>query len=187
MPRLFVALDLPDYAKDAISSLQRGLPDARWSTVDTLHITLAFLGDLEGRRFKEAMHALAEVQTRPFNVKLSGIGHFPPRGPVKQLWVGIQPEPELERLKRSVDRVLDDVGVDVDRRRFVPHVTFARFRFPPPENRMGSFLRRNALFGLPPFIVSDFHLYSSWLGTSPAHYEIEASYELIPGIHNYVD
>ena len=38
---------------------------------------------------------------------------------------------------------------------------------------------------LPPTTVSDFHLFSSWLGGGLPHYEIEASYELVPGVAEY--
>jgi 2'-5' RNA ligase len=172
MHRLFVALDLPGYHKDAIEAIQRGLPDVRWTDPDTLHVTLAFIGDVDNGVFKDAMEALSHVHTRPFPLELQGLGHFPPRGPIRQLWVGVRPEPELDRLQRRVARALADVGVKLDKRKFTPHVTVARFRAPPPIK-------------LPPTTVSDFHLYSSWLSRGGPHYEIEASYELVPGVAEY--
>ncbi|TVQ29101.1 MAG: RNA 2',3'-cyclic phosphodiesterase [Geminicoccaceae bacterium] len=182
MNRLFVALDLPRYAKDSLAVMQQGLPDARWVDADMLHLTLAFLGEVDRPTFIDAMHGLARVETRPFDLELQGLGFFPNRGAVRQLWAGVRPEPELERLQRRVVRALADIDVVVEKRRFVPHVTLARFRVPPPEPRLQAFLQRHSLFRLPPFPVSDFHLYSSWLGAGAAHYEIEASYELVPGL-----
>jgi 2'-5' RNA ligase len=182
MNRLFVALDLPRYAKDSLAVMQQGLPDARWVESEMLHLTLAFLGEVDRPTFEEAMHALARVETRPFDLALKGLGFFPSRGAPRQLWVGIEPEPELDRLQRRVVRALAAVDIVVERRKFVPHVTLGRFRVPPPEHRLQAFLQRHGLFRLPPFPVSDFHLFSSWLGAGTPHYEIEASYELVPGL-----
>ncbi len=187
MHRLFVALDLPRYHKDAIEAIQRGLPDVRWTDPDTLHVTLAFLGEVDNGVFRDAMEALSHVHTRPFNLDLHGLGHFPPRGPVKQLWVGVRLDPELERLQRRVSRALSDIGVKPDKRKFTPHVTIARFRAPPPERRLQAFFQRHSLIRLPSTTVSDFHLYSSWLGGGGPHYEIEASYELVPGLTDYLE
>ncbi|NBB70244.1 MAG: RNA 2',3'-cyclic phosphodiesterase [Alphaproteobacteria bacterium] len=185
MHRLFVALDLPRYHKDAIEAIQRGLPDVRWTDPDTLHVTLAFIGEVDNGVFKDAMEALSHVHTRPFALELQGLGHFPPRGPIRQLWVGVKLEPELARLQRRVVRALAEVGVKLDKRKFIPHVTVARFRAPPPEHRLQAYLQRHNLIKLPPTTVSDFHLYSSWLSSGGPHYEIEASYELVPGVAEY--
>lgn len=182
MNRLFVALDLPRYAKDSMAVMQQGLPDVRWVDPEMLHLTLAFLGEVDRPTFREAMHALANVETRPFELQLAGIGFFPSRGAPRQMWAGVRPEPELDRLQRRVLRALATVDVVPEKRRFVPHVTLGRFRYAPPEPRLQAFLQRHNLFRLPPFVVSDFHLYSSWLGAGAAHYEIEVSYELVPGL-----
>lgn len=185
MHRLFVALDLPRYHKDAIEAIQRGLPEVRWTDPDTLHVTLAFIGEVDNGVFKDAMEALSHVHTRPFPLELQGLGHFPPRGPIRQLWVGVKLEPELARLQRRVARALAEVGVKLDKRKFIPHVTVARFRAPPPEHRLQAYLQRHNLIKLPPTSVSDFHLYSSWLSSGGPHYEVEASYELVPGLAEY--
>ena len=57
MPRLFVALELPEVLKQAICGLQAGLGDARWLEADALHLTLAFVGEVDPsaqRRIEEA-------------------------------------------------------------------------------------------------------------------------------------
>ena len=187
MHRLFVALDLPDYHKDAIARIQEGLPDVRWTDPDTLHLTLAFLGEIDNAARREAIEALGTVHTRPFDLELAGLGHFPPRGPIRQLWVGVRPAPELDRLQRRVVRALRDAGLAIEKRKFVPHVTIARLRTPPPEHRLQAYLQRHSLIRLPPTLVSDFHLFSSWLGNGAPHYEIEASWELVPGVADYVE
>lgn len=187
MSRLFVALDLPTYHKDVLAVMQEGLPDVRWTDPETLHVTLAFVGEADRRLAEDVIEALGMVRTRPFPLELKGLGHFPPRGPVRQLWVGVVPDPELMRLQRQIARALAEAGVKVEKRKFTPHVTIARCRFPPPEHRLRAFLQRHSLVRLPATPVSDFHLYSSWLGGGAPHYEIEASWELVPGLEDQLD
>ncbi len=187
MTRLFVALDLPRYHKDALATMQQGLPDVRWTDPDTMHVTLGFIGEADRRLTEDLIEALGMVHTRPFALELKGLGHFPPRGPLRQLWVGVRPEPELDRLQRRVARALGDAGIKLEKRKFTPHVTIARCRFPPPEERLQSYLQRHSLIRLPATEISDFHLYSSWLGGGAPHYEIEASWELVPGVADHTE
>ena len=49
MPRLFTALEIPRDAALSLSLLRGGLPGARWIDVENYHITLRFIGDVEGR------------------------------------------------------------------------------------------------------------------------------------------
>ena len=46
MPRLFVALELPDSVKRSLEPMARGLGDVRWATPDQQHLTLRFIGEV---------------------------------------------------------------------------------------------------------------------------------------------
>ena len=46
--RLFIALDPPAQARDALSALCGGLPEARWTPAEQLHLTLCFIGETDG-------------------------------------------------------------------------------------------------------------------------------------------
>ena len=46
---------------------------------------------------------------------------------------------------------------------------------------------RHSLYSSEPFSISDFHLYSSWLKSDGAQHQLEASYELVPGLDDEVD
>lgn len=182
MPRLFVALDLPEDIKDSLEPLGRGLGDVRWVEPDQQHLTLRFLGQLDHGWTREVTDALALVPGIPFDLRLKGIGHFPLRGEPRVLWVGVEKSLELQRLKRRVDRVLDDIGLSADSRKFSPHVTIARIGGPLSPTRLGTYLMRHSLYRSEAFPVSSFHLYSSWLRPEGADHQIEASYELLPGL-----
>ncbi|MCB1882503.1 MAG: RNA 2',3'-cyclic phosphodiesterase [Geminicoccaceae bacterium] len=181
MPRLFVAIPMPGEAAPPIGRLARGLPDARWTPLGDLHLTLRFLGEVDHDTFCEIGEALAGITLPPFDLALKGIGQFPPRGPLRHLWVGVEPSDGLERLKRRVDRAAASAGVPPESRKWLPHVTVARFRYPPPEARLGDWLRNRSLFRAEPFPVSAFCLYSSRLHPDGAEHTLEASYDFVTG------
>lgn len=183
MPRLFVAVDLPNEVADQALRLCAGLPAIRWSAPDQLHLTLRFIGEVPHEVFYEIGAALGEIVLRPFEIRLKGLGLFPPRGAPHTVWVGVEDESGgLAQLKRRIDRAIDSVGVLPERRKFQAHVTLGRFRDPPPEHRLGSWIAGRALFRSAPFVVSGFELYSSHLRPEGALYAREASYDFVNGM-----
>lgn len=181
MPRLFVALDLPDHIKGSLMPLMRGLGDVRWLGDDQLHLTLRFIGELDNGRANDVADALSLVEGLPFELCLKGIGHFPPRGEPRVIWAGIERQPELNALKRRIDRALEQTGIERDGKKYAPHVTLARLRRPPTQAGLATYLMRHSLYRSESFPVSGFKLFSSWLDSQGADYQVEASYDLIPG------
>ncbi len=187
MPRLFVALPLPPAVRRSLEPLARGLGDVRWLTSDQQHLTLRFLGDIDNGRMNDVAEALALVHGWPFELRLKGLGHFPPRGEPRVLWVGVEKSADLAGLKRRIDQALKQARLPPENRKFAPHVTLARIRAPLSRDRLGTYLMRHSLYSSEPFAISDFHLYSSWLKSDGAQHQLEASYELVPGVDDEVD
>ena len=187
MPRLFVALDLPASVKRSLEPLAKGLGDVRWTPPEQQHLTLRFIGEVGNGAVHDVVEALATVPARPFQLTLKGLGHFPPRGEPRVLWVGVEKSVELAGLKRRIDRALREAAVPPESRKFAPHVTIARIRGPLSPTRLGTYLMRHNLYRSESFPVSSFHLYSSWLRPDGAEHQIEASYELVPGIDDDFD
>jgi 2'-5' RNA ligase len=61
-------------------------------------------------------------------------------------------------------------------------VTLGRFRGPPPEERLASWLFRRNLFRSAPFPVSSFGLYASQLRPEGSLYTLEAEYDFVAGL-----
>ena len=175
MYRLFVAIALPESVIEAISWIQAGVPGARWVDVDQLHLTLAFLGEVDALGYDDVVNALATVRAEPFELSLKGLGHFPPRGRPKVLWVGVQPNEALATLRATVVRRLKRHGLSLDHRKYVPHVTIARLNG-TSTGRVARFLMQNTHFEVPSFEVEEFHLYRSVLHGSGAEHHIEHSF-----------
>ena len=178
MPRLFVALDLPPELKAAARGLQSGLRNARWLDDAGLHLTLAFIGEVDGPAVERVEAALAEVEADSIHIELHGLDCFPGRGAPRVLWTGAAPKAELAALADAVARALRRAGVALKRRRFTPHVSLVRFRRPPPRIDMERYLAAHSLFRSPVSEAARFHLYSSILRPSGARYTIEATFPL---------
>ncbi|NHC14579.1 RNA 2',3'-cyclic phosphodiesterase [Motilibacter deserti] len=129
--RLFVALPLP---ADALTQLDTALgpvrqahPQPRWVPSERWHLTLAFLGDIEERRLPELSERLARAAARsgPLELALSGGGRFG----TGVVWVGFAGDlAPLTRLAEGVAAAARRTGIDVEDRRFTPHLTVARGR-----------------------------------------------------------
>ena len=76
MPRIFVALELPTTVKRGLERLCAGLPGARWLSTDQYHLTLRFIGDVDGTVFKDVTAALDGIDRDGFTLSLTGLGYF---------------------------------------------------------------------------------------------------------------
>lgn len=177
MFRLFIAIDLPSPLQQQLGSMAFGIPGARWVDPGQLHLTLTFIGEVDGLVFQDIRRMLAEIDAPGFTLQLKGTGHFPPRGAPRVLWVGLEHNEMLLQLKKRIDAGLVRVGVRLEERKFAPHITLARLKNTPPA-RIGNFLAGNGLFESPPFRVTEFLLYSSRLTQKGAIHTIEQKYPL---------
>lgn len=173
--RLFVAIELPESVKDQLSRLQEGVPGARWADPDQMHLTLRFVGEVDGPTRHELDHTLARVDRASFELELAGVGHFETGRIPRVLWAGVRKSPELEDLQGRVDRAVRAAGIGAEDRRFMPHVTLARLRDTPPA-RVSRFLAHNGLFASDPFPVEGFTLFSSVLGRGGASHRAESEF-----------
>jgi len=48
MPRLFTGVEIPREVADSLALLRGGLPGARWVDPENYHLTLRFIGDVDG-------------------------------------------------------------------------------------------------------------------------------------------
>ncbi len=175
--RLFVAIDPPQHIRDHLTLLCCGLPNARWTPPEQFHLTLCFIGEVDGSTFLDIREALAEITVPQFSLQLQGVGFFPPRGQPRVIWAGIQKSEPLHLLQRKITTRLFHLGLEPDNRKFSPHVTLARLQ-QTPAAKVGKYLQNSGLFRSMPYLVDQFSLYSSVLGRAGASHRIEQRYPL---------
>lgn len=174
--RLFVALAIPDAVAQSLMLIQGGVPGARWQRREQLHLTLRFIGEVDGRDAAMLDDALAAIEAPGFSLQLHGVGQFGNRQP-HTLWTGLRQSEALEHLQRKIDTAIRRVGQPQDAHKFTPHVTVARLRN-PEGGKVIEWLTHNALFTSAEFPVRAFHLYSSRLSADGSVYAMERDYSL---------
>ena len=81
MPRLFTGLEIPAEVGQTLSNLRGGLPGARWIDPENYHVTLRFIGDIDGASANEIASMLFRINRKPFEVQLQGLTSFGGRKP----------------------------------------------------------------------------------------------------------
>lgn len=181
MPRLFTAVELPEDVKDRLGDLEKPLPGAKWVPTDDLHITLRFLGDVEGRIERELCEFLAGIDADAFELRLADLGVFGGNEP-RIIWAGVADNPALEALARANERAARAAGLPPENRAYKPHVTLARLNGTPPEI-VARYLGRIGAFRSRPFPVSRFVLYSAKPKVGGGPHVVEESFLLRGGWH----
>ncbi|WP_051630691.1 RNA 2',3'-cyclic phosphodiesterase [Afifella pfennigii] len=176
MPRLFTALELPADIAFSLSLLRGGLPGARWIDPENYHMTLRFIGDVDHNIAHEVAGTLARVSRPSFKLALAGLGSFGSRKP-HSLWAGVAPSQELKELQADLERRLQRLGLEPDRRKFTPHVTLARLKT-ASQAEVAAYLTLRGDFRTPPFKVGRFVLLSSRASKGGGPYIVEEAYPL---------
>ena len=173
--RLFVAITLPEQILAALERIQQNVPGANWTPPENMHLTLRFLGEVNGADFQDLMPALADAAVPPFEIEIASVGHFERRQIPTVLWAGIRPSPDLQRLQAKVEQVVRSCSFPPESRKFSPHITLARLGESDPLP-VRNFLQRNSLFAPGPARVEGFTLFSSHLGNGDPHHRPEVDY-----------
>src|SRR5580704_13112574 len=97
--RLFVALALPETIRWQLRLLCGGLAGARWVPPENFHLTLRFIGEVDGAEFDDIDAALAGVRAPRFAMSFAGVGHFGGGGKLRSIWAGVDKQPALTHLR----------------------------------------------------------------------------------------
>jgi RNA 2',3'-cyclic 3'-phosphodiesterase len=184
---MFVALDLPERVReDIVAWSGRVLTDPALRPVkpESLHVTLAFLGNRplsEVERVEEAMWEIAET---PILLQLQGpVGRPSSRRP-QLIALPVDSNPVMARQRELGELLVHEGLYGPEKRAFWPHVTVARVRAEGRGSRRP--MQAKLLSGPSPtarigyFDAVRISLYRSELQPSGAHYVPLAQVEL-PG------
>jgi RNA 2',3'-cyclic 3'-phosphodiesterase len=178
MPRLFVAIDLPDDVKDQMGKICSGISGARWVRREQMHLTLRFIGEVNDSQAEVIKPALVATKIAPFVMTLKGVGQFPSKGHPRVLWVGVSAPPSLTELQQYIEKSLVKQGFAPEDKPFSAHITLARFKMSPSPESVRQYLARHADFKSDAIPVESFVLYSSLLAPQGPTYRREAIYPL---------
>lgn len=179
MPRLFVALPVPEEIAEPLLALQSGVPDARWVPSENFHVTLCFAGKVEGGTMRDFEEELSDIAFAPFAVAIAGVEQFSSGKQPRALVATVERSDRLDWLHQKVSTVARNCGIEIERRKFRPHVTLARFSSSAETgHHLAQFMASHGTFRAGPWIADHFALYSSRSGRNGSIYTEEAAYGL---------
>jgi RNA 2',3'-cyclic 3'-phosphodiesterase len=125
--RLFFALWPDPGLQAALASCARTAQSecgGRATAVEKIHLTLVFVGSVERSRIGELEALAAAVPSAPFELEFSRLGYWRRQ---RIVWAGAtRTPPELVRFVGSLSGALSGLGLTVDERPYVPHITLLR-------------------------------------------------------------
>ena len=134
--RTFIAVEIPSHVQKKIQQETEPLRKAigsslvRWVSIQNVHLTLKFLGDVSPASVDTLTQMLrAEADSCPeFDMEISGLGSFPSLRRPRVLFIGIQAPAELESLYRGIESAYTRLGYESEGRGFSPHLTIGRIK-----------------------------------------------------------
>ena len=185
--RCFVAVDVPAEVRARVAELAARLrqaaprADVRWSSVETLHVTLKFLGEVPDARVPDVARALTGVVGghAPLALEAGGAGGFPSATHPRVVYMGIRGDvAELARLAGAIDGALAGLGFPGERRVFRGHLTVGRVRSPRGAQGLADALRSAAGATAGAWTAEEVVLYRSRLHPTGAVHEVVARFPL---------
>lgn len=137
--RLFLGIALTEAARRGIRSQLQGeeLP-GRVIPVENWHLTLTYLGDTAAHALESLTRELSAADLGDqIAMELGGLGAFPRAARASVLWLGVRDgADEIAALNARVVATVGRVGLPVEDRPFVPHLTLCRIRPPRDVRRL---------------------------------------------------
>jgi RNA 2',3'-cyclic 3'-phosphodiesterase len=133
--RLFVGVELNETVRRSAAAIAAAAAErlgrqvrARWIPPNNLHITLWFIGHVTEDRAQHILRAVDRpFATRAFELQVAKLGTFPPSGPPRVIWLGIDAGAEsLNRLHGELAARFAPIGITPEPRPYSAHLTIAR-------------------------------------------------------------
>ena len=186
--RLFVAVDPSAEVVEKVAAIRQVLmdtkADVRWVKVEDYHVTVKFLGEVDeglvGQLAERMTKAAAEVAA--FELEVEGLSKFPERvggGPVRVIISRVvSPDQRITRLHRLIDSAVGGMGLPMDTRVLVPHLTLGRVNSNRGLNRLLRLLEKHDLDFFGTFLVERVVLYQSVQADGGVKYAVVSRMEL---------
>ena len=178
--RLFIGIPLASEVVEVLDRLSHSLratgDGLRWSSPETWHITLQFLGETSIEKYGCLVQHLSRLKSPTVPVWLEGTGFFDRAG---VFFAAVNVSPELRQLEKQVVAATSQCGVVAEDRPYHPHVTLARAK---GDNKVSVLqklkTRAKSDVKFPAFAAREFLLYESFLDSNGARHEVRERFSL---------
>jgi len=178
MKRTFIAIKTEpgEKIKDCITHSKTCLKGERikWISPLQLHFTLAFLGDTSIDQINLTGQMLSRVvpaYDAPV-VRYMGLGLFRNIKDPRVLWIGLDIDPVIRKMKAELDRELKYLGFRIDKRDFRPHLTLARIKWMQNKEALKDLLHAYGDYYFQESTIRKLVYYESVLGREGPKYKV---------------
>ena len=154
------------------STIDLTFEDIKWVYGKNLHLTLAFLGNVNQSKIDELKKELQNVNLgQPFNTVLNHTGIFPNPQEPRVFWLGMEKgKNRLIEIVKQIHSILNKLDLPVDENEFIPHVTIGRLKNKVNTAKIDTNSYINAVFSPTRFLVDSIHLYESEMTENGVRY-----------------
>jgi len=128
--RLFVAINLGNDTRSRLASirdeLRKDSKRGNFTREENIHLTLAFIGECTETQAAAVKAAMFETKFELFVMTIDHIGNFHRYGDGCTWWAGIRNCKPLEDMQHDLTKRIIAKNINVDDRRYTPHITFGR-------------------------------------------------------------
>lgn len=179
----FIAVPIDESIKEKLTYWCRKEqpPFQRFVHEQDLHITLAFLGGIEPgvlENLKKALQTVAK-QHKPFSLVIEDLGFFGQKQAPRVFWASVNQEKVLYDLQKDVYQGCIDLGIELEKRAYSPHITLAR-KYIGKDAYIDDQLKKSfqTHFINDNWTVNSFVIYQTHIKQTPK-YEVVASFQLL--------
>ena len=177
MIRSFIAIDLPEETRKALTGIQEQLKQSRagvrWVRANSIHLTLKFLGDLHPDQVDDIAAVTTQaVRNEPLlTLRAAGLSAFPSQRNPRVIWVGIEGEVKrLTHIQTRLEHDLVPLGFAREQRGFRAHLTLGRVKDKRNRQALTEAMIKLETVEFDSFDVTEIILYKSDLRPTGAIY-----------------
>lgn len=179
--RLFIGIPLSAGTADDLAAVVNQLrslaaPDRlRWSTRESWHITLQFLGSTKPEQYDCITTGLRELRYPSVRIELGGLATFDRAG---VLYVEVRVTPDLAALQQAVTASTSLCGFTPEDRPYHPHITLARRKGKGGRELRNLKMQMQQQPKLAAFTANSFILYESTPTLEGSRYDVRERFPL---------
>ena len=177
MKRTFIAVkvDIGEDFKDVVSTLREELvnENIRWTDINNLHVTLAFIGDTDESSVIN-IKSMLESDFSGFDsidFRLTGFGVFRNFKDPRILFTDIENPERLIAAWEIVIKGLNALDIKLEERNFRPHLTIGRMKYLRDMNNLQELVQKYMNVKLQYVTVSEIVYYESVLSPQGSVYK----------------
>ena len=115
MPRLFTALELPGAVVGQLAVSRGGVVGARWLEPENYHVTLRFIGDVDGPVARDIDELLGYIRKPKTLVRFEELSWFGGDQKSSAIVTKVKADPTLMELQAEQERRLRRMGLNLPR------------------------------------------------------------------------